>query len=120
MLNYLGYSYALRGIHLAEAEAMIEQALTVDPNEGAIIDSLGYVLLREGKIQRAMREQIRAVRLAPTDPEVNAHLADIFAAAGDKLAAQHQWERALSLHPKPQEKARIEARLKHMAPAAGS
>ncbi|MDD2878524.1 MAG: hypothetical protein PHT60_15695 [Acidiphilium sp.] len=112
VLNYLGYSYALRGEHLAQARSMIEQALQVDPNEGAIIDSLGYVLLRQGKIAHAMRVQIRAVQAAPDDAEVNAHLADIFAAAGDHLAARNQWARALALHPDKPEAAKIEAELK--------
>ncbi len=115
VLNYLAYSWALRGEHLAEAERMLRQALTVDPNEGAIVDSLGYVLLREGKIAEAMKTQIHAVHLAPDDAEVNAHLADIFAAAGHRLAAEHQWERALSLHPDATQRARIEARLKAAA-----
>ncbi|OYW06994.1 MAG: hypothetical protein B7Z59_12535, partial [Acidiphilium sp. 37-67-22] len=89
--------------------------LAVDPHEGAIIDSLGYVLLREGKLAEAMTTQIHAVHLAPDDAEVNAHLADIYAAAGHKLAAEHQWERALSLHPDPKLRATIEARLKAVA-----
>ncbi|MGC9271538.1 tetratricopeptide repeat protein [Acidiphilium sp.] len=118
VLNYLGYSDALRGVDLAQAQTMIEEALQVDPNEGAIIDSLGYVLLREGKIAQAMRTQIRAVQEAPDDAEVNAHLADIFEAAGDHLAARNQWVRALALHPDAAEAARIEAHLKH--DAAGS
>lgn len=112
VLNYLGYSYALRGEHLIRAQNMIEQALQVDPNEGAIIDSLGYVLLRRGKIAHAMRVQIRAVHKAPDDAEVNAHLATIFAAAGDHLAARNQWARALALHPGKTEAAKIEAELK--------
>lgn len=120
VLNYLGYSYALRGIHLAHAQKMIEQALQVDPNEGAIIDSLGYTLLRRGKIAHAMRVQIRAVQRAPDDAEVNAHLADIFYAAGDRLAARNQWARALALHPDPAEKAKIEAALKRHGIEAGS
>jgi tetratricopeptide (TPR) repeat protein len=111
VLNYLGYSYALRGTHLAEAQNMIEQALQIDPNEGAIIDSLGYVLLKRGKLPEAMRAQIRAVQAAPNDPEVNAHLADIFAAAGDRLAARNQWARALSLHPDAAEAVKIRASL---------
>jgi tetratricopeptide (TPR) repeat protein len=115
VLNYLGYSEALRGTNLAQAQTMIEEALQVDPNEGAIIDSLGYVLLRRGKIAEAIKVQIRAVHAAPTDAEVNAHLADIFAAAGNHLAARNQWERALALHPDKTEAAKIEAHLKHDA-----
>ena len=115
VLNYLAYSWALRGERLAEAERMLRQALAVDPREGAIIDSLGYVLLREGKLAEATTTQIHAVHLAPDDPEVNAHLADIYAAAGHRLAAEHQWERALSLHPDAKLRARIEARLKAAA-----
>lgn len=120
VLNYLAYSYALHGEHLAAAQHMLQQALAVDPNEGAIIDSLGYVLMREGKIRQALRIQIEAVHRMPEDPLVNAHLADIFAAAGDHLAARNQWARALALHPDAKEKARIEARLKHADDAIGS
>ncbi|MHB1302893.1 MAG: tetratricopeptide repeat protein [Acidiphilium sp.] len=120
VLNYLGYSEALRGKNLPAAQKMIEQALAVDPNEGAIIDSLGYTLLREGKIGHAMRVQIRAVHLAPDDAEVNAHLADIFYASGNRLAARNQWARALALHPDAKEKARILARLKRAGMTEGS
>ena len=112
VLNYLGYSYALRGIHLKRAQQMVEQALQVDPDEGAIIDSLGYVLYRRGKIHDAVKTQIRAVENAPDDPEVNAHLAQMFDAAGDHLAARYQYARALALHPDPKLRATIEAALK--------
>lgn len=113
VLNYLGYSYAIRGIHLKRAQRMIEQALQIVPDDGGIIDSLGYILLREGKISQALRAQIRAVQLSPDDPEVNAHLGDIFFAAGDRLAARYQWGRALALKPDAKLRAHLEASLKH-------
>lgn len=112
ILNYLGYSYALRGVHLQRAQQMIEQALQVDPNDGAIIDSLGYVLYRRGKTQQALQTEIRAVENAPDDPEVNAHLARMFEAAGDHLAARYQYARTLGLNPAPKLRAKIEAALK--------
>jgi tetratricopeptide (TPR) repeat protein len=109
LLNYLGYSYAVHGVHLKRAQALVEQALQAAPDEGGIIDSLGYILLKRGRIAEAMRVQIRAVQLTPDEPEANAHLGDIFMAAGNRLAALHQWQRALSLKPDAKLRAQLEA-----------
>ena len=119
VLNYLGYSEARRGKHLVAAQKLIEQALQVDPNEGAIIDSLGYTLYRRGQIAKALQVQIGAVEHAPDDVEVNMHLAAIFDAAGQHLAARYQWARALGLHPNPAARAKIEAGLQRDRAAGG-
>jgi tetratricopeptide (TPR) repeat protein len=118
LLNYLGYSYAVRGVHLRRAQALIERALQAVPDDGAVIDSLGYILLKRGRIDEAMRVQISAVRLTPDEPEANAHLGDIFMAAGDRLAALHQWQRALALKPDAKLRAHLEAAIKadHVPP----
>ena len=119
VLNYLGYSQARRGTHLAAAQKLIERALQVDPNEEAIIDSLGYVLYRRGQIAKALKVQIDAVEHAPDNAEVNMHLAEIFDAAGQPLAAQHQWLRTLGLHPNARERAKIKIGLQRDQEAGG-
>ena len=73
VLNYLGYSWAVKKQNMAKARAMIEQALQVVPNDGAIVDSLGYVLLQQGQAQAAVRTLTQAVKLIPEDPTINAH-----------------------------------------------
>jgi Flp pilus assembly protein TadD len=118
VLNYIGYSWALRGENLPEAQNMLQEALGVDPDEGAIIDSLGYVNLRRGDTATALKLLTHAVHLDPDDAEVNAHLGDAFWAAGLHLQAGYQWQRALGLQPNPKLQAQIEDKLKQIQPPA--
>ena len=118
VLNYLGYTWALRGENLAKAHAMLQEAVGLDPNEGAIIDSLGFVNLKQGDTQAAVKLLTQAVEMDPDDAEVNAHLGDAFYAAGLKLQADYQWQRALSLKPDAKLQAEIEGKLKQVAPPA--
>jgi tetratricopeptide (TPR) repeat protein len=101
VLNYLGYSWAVKKQNIAQARTMIEQALKIVPDDGAIIDSLGYVQLQQGDARGAIITLARAVQLQPEDPTVNAHLGDAYAAAGERLQANFQWRRALQLDPEP-------------------
>jgi tetratricopeptide (TPR) repeat protein len=97
VLNYLGYSWAVKRQHISQARTMIEQALQAVPNDGAIVDSLGYVMLQQGQARQAVSTLMKAVNLEPDDPTINAHLGDAYAAAGDHLQAIFQWRRALQL-----------------------
>lgn len=111
LLNYIGYTWAEHGERLAEARRMIEEAVRAQPNDGAIEDSLGYVMLRQGDIADAVRTLERATELVPNDPTVNGHLGDAYAAAGRPLEAGYQWRRALTLDPEPAEAERLKAKL---------
>lgn len=111
VLNYLGYSWADAGVHLRQARQMIEKAVQQQPNDGAIIDSLGWVMLRGGDTKDAVKTLERAVELEPQDATINGHLGDAYWAAGRKLEATFQWRRALTLNPEPEDKAKLEARL---------
>ena len=90
---------------------MLTHAVSLAPNDGAVIDSLGFVLLTEGQTGKALSTMIRAVQLDPDDPEVNGHLGDAFWQAGAKLQADYQWQRALSLKPDPKLQAEISAKI---------
>jgi tetratricopeptide (TPR) repeat protein len=118
VLNYLAYSWALHGQNLPQAQQMLQQAVGVDPNDGAIIDSLGYVKLRRGDTAGALKLLTQAVQLDPDDAEVNAHLGDAFWAAGQHLQASYQWQRALGLNPDSKLQAEIETKLKQVQPPA--
>jgi Flp pilus assembly protein TadD len=117
VLNYLGYSWALRGEHLDQAEAMLERAVSLDPNDGAVLDSLGFVDLHLHRTSAAVAELTKAVELDPDDAEVNAHLGDAFWQAGQKLQANYQWQRALTLKPDAKLQAEVEAKLHNYVPA---
>jgi tetratricopeptide (TPR) repeat protein len=111
VLNYLGYSWADSGRHLAEARQMIDKAAQQRPNDGAIVDSLGWVLLRGGDTKGAVTTLERAVELEPQDSTINGHLGDAYWAVGRKLEATYQWRRALTLNPEPEDAAKLEAKL---------
>ncbi len=111
MLNYLGYSWADMGQNLAEARQMIDKAAQRRPNDGAVIDSLGWVMLRQGQTADAVKTLERAVELDPQDPSINGHLGDAYWSAGRKLEAVYQWRRALIFNPEPDDAAKLEAKL---------
>lgn len=120
VLNYLGYTWADKGEHLAEAQQMIQQAAASKPDDGAIVDSLGWVMLREGHVKKAVQLLERAVELEPEDATINGHLGDAYAADGRKLEADYQWRRALTLNPGPEDTAKLEAKLQAPQSAAAS
>ncbi|HEX2939686.1 MAG TPA: tetratricopeptide repeat protein [Rhodopila sp.] len=111
VLNYLGYSWADRGHHLDQARQMIERAAQIRPNDGAITDSLGWVMFRQGDYRDAVKTLEKAVELEPEDATINGHLGDAYWAVGRKIEAQYQWRRALTMHPAPEDAAKLEAKL---------
>jgi len=111
VMNYLGYSWADRGENLPEALKMLQKASTAKPNQGAIIDSLGWVHYRMGEYPKAVEYLEKAAELSPADIEVNDHLGDAYAKIGRTLEAEFQWRRVLTLRPDEKQKAAIEAKL---------
>ncbi|HJS87613.1 MAG TPA: tetratricopeptide repeat protein [Acetobacteraceae bacterium] len=111
VLNYLGYSWAERGVRLGEARRMLEKAVQLQPNDGAVVDSLGWAMLRQGDAEGAARLLERATELRPDDPTITGHLGDAYAAGGRRLEAEYQWRRALLLHPQDAEAARLRMKL---------
>ncbi|WP_170529979.1 tetratricopeptide repeat protein [Ruegeria arenilitoris] len=96
VLNYLGYSLVERQEKLEEALDMIERAVSIQPDSGYIVDSLGWVLFRLGRYDEAVEHMERAVELMAVDPVVNDHLGDVYWAVGRTREADFQWRRALS------------------------
>jgi len=94
-LNYLGYMNADRGVKLEESLNYIKQALTFEPNNGAYLDSLGWVYFKLGKYDQAEENLTKAESHMTTDPTVQEHLGDLYQKTGRlKLAAAH-WERSV-------------------------
>jgi tetratricopeptide (TPR) repeat protein len=118
VLNYLGYSWADMGHHLDQARQMIQRAAERRPNDGAITDSLGWVMFRQGDAKQAVTTLEHAVELEPEDSTINAHLGDAYWAAGRKIEAQYQWRRALTLNPTADDAAKLEAKLNTGRPGA--
>lgn len=113
VLNYLGYSWVDRGQNLAQARDMIERAVKLKPDDGYIVDSLGWALYREGDFQHAVTDLERAVELKPDDPVINDHLGDAYWRVGRLTEARFQWRRALSLKPEPDLQTELGLKLEH-------
>ena len=111
VLNYLGYSWVEQGSNLVEAERMIEKAVEQRPDDGYIVDSLGWVLYRFAEFDRAVEHLERAVELRPVDPVINDHFGDALWMVGRKIEARFQWKRALSFEPEDKDADRIRRKL---------
>jgi tetratricopeptide (TPR) repeat protein len=112
VLNYLGYSWVDQGSHLEEGMDMIRRAVEQRPDDGYIVDSLGWAYYRTGNYDEAVKNLERAVELKPEDPTINDHLGDAYWRVGRTLEAHFQWSHAKDLNPDPEELPKIEAKLK--------
>jgi len=99
VLNYLGYSWIEKGLHIKRAKAMIEKAVKLRPTDGYIVDSLGWVLYILKDYKEAVKKLQRAVALRPEDPIINSHLGDALWRFGRRLEAVFQWRHSIVLDP---------------------
>lgn len=112
IMNYLGYSWIDRGINLDEGLSLIESALRLAPNNGAITDSLGWAHYKLGNYDRAILYLERATELAPDISEILDHLGDAYWQVGRFKEAGYQWQRALKYAADEDEIALLEKKLK--------
>ncbi|MCX7627112.1 MAG: tetratricopeptide repeat protein [Methylophilaceae bacterium] len=96
--NALGYSLADRNERLDEALALIEKALSLNPNDYFILDSMGWVQYRRGHYKEAL-EYLRRAYAIQADPEIAAHLGEVLWVMGQREEALKTWEEALRQHP---------------------
>ena len=116
VLNYLGYSWVDQGVNLDEGMDMIHRAVEQRPDDGYIVNSLGWAYFRIGNYDEAVKNLERAVELKPDDPTINDHLGDAYWRVGRTLEARFQWSHAKDLNPDPEDLAKIEAKLKYGLP----
>jgi len=113
VLNYLGYSWIDKGENLKDALGMIQRAVALRPNDGYIVDSLGWAYFRLGDFPQATAFLERAIELLPEDPTINDHLGDAYWRTGRLAEARYQWRRALQFQPEADEVKGIQAKLDH-------
>jgi tetratricopeptide (TPR) repeat protein len=116
VLNYLGYSWIDQGVKLDDGMEMIKRAVQQRPDDGYIVDSLGWAYFRVGNYEEAVKQLERAIELKPEDPTINDHLGDAYWRIGRVLEARFQWAHARDLKPDPEELPKIEAKLKDGLP----
>jgi predicted Zn-dependent protease len=110
-LNYLGYMWAEGGENLDRAQDMLTRAVGQDPNNGAYVDSLGWVYFRQGKLDLAEKTLTDATQLLPRDATVHEHLADVVAKRGDAPRALQLYRAALDLDPESKDVAKLRSKI---------
>ena len=95
-LNYLGYMNADRGVQLEESLTFIKQAVTLEPTNGAYLDSLGWAYFKLGKYDLAEETLNKASLRMGSDPTVQDHLGDLYQKTGRLKQAAAHWERAVT------------------------
>jgi tetratricopeptide (TPR) repeat protein len=111
ILNYLGYSWVDQNKNLKQGMALIEKAVALKPDDGYIVDSLGWAHYKLGNFKEAVRFLERAVELRPEDPVLNDHLGDALWRVAREREARFQWEQSLTLKPEPEDATRTKRKL---------
>lgn len=104
LLNYLGYSWVLKERNLKAAQEILQKAVDIAPDEGAIRDSLGWAMVVNGQLEDGIRQLELAAETIPQDPELNYHLGVAYWKIGRHQEAINQWNVALTCKPTAEEK----------------
>jgi tetratricopeptide (TPR) repeat protein len=94
-LNYLGYMLGDRGVRLDDALAMVQKAVQEEPQNGAYLDSLGWVYFKMGQYALAEANLRKASDRMGSDPAVHDHLGELYEKTGRLKMAASQWEQSL-------------------------
>ncbi len=96
-LNYLGYSYADRGVNVEEAVLLTQRAVALKPHNGYYVDSLAWAFFKVGRIEEALEMMQRAVILVADDPVIYEHLGEIWLLREEREKARDAWIHSLQL-----------------------
>ncbi len=98
VMNYLAYTWfdLEKDEHYQEALSMLQRAVQLRDNSGAVTDSLGWAYYRLKEYDDALETLEQAIALAPQDPTINDHLGDVYWRVGRLLEARYQWSRVLA------------------------
>ncbi len=111
VMNYLAYSWVDRGVNVPEALAMLKRAVAMRPEDGFIVDSLGWAYFKLGQYDEAVKYLEQAILLEPGLAAINDHLGDAYWKVGRHNEARFQWQHALTMKPEKDEEPRIRRKL---------
>ena len=111
-LNYVGYTWADKKIHLDKAFIYIKRAAELKPDNGYIRDSLGWVYYRQGKLEEAIETLEQAIKLSPDDPAILDHLADVYLESGRTADALKTYRKSLELFKEEKDRSRVQEKLR--------
>jgi Flp pilus assembly protein TadD len=103
VLNYLGYSWVDQGLNLEDAFKMLRRAVELRPNDGYIVDSLGWAHFKLGQYAEAAETLEKAINLKPSDPVLNDHLGDAYWRVDRRIEAHFQWNHARDMGADPED-----------------
>jgi tetratricopeptide (TPR) repeat protein len=106
-LNYLGYTWADNNINLEKALEYVQKSILLKPDNGYILDSLGWIYFRMGKLDLAIKEILKALELEPEDPNIHEHLGDIYQEQGQQTKAIQAYKNAEEFFQKATDKTRL-------------
>jgi tetratricopeptide (TPR) repeat protein len=118
--NFLGYGWVNRGEKVKEGMDLIRKAVASRPDQGYMVDSLGWAHYRLGEYAAAVEQLERAAELSPSDSDIVDHLGDAYWRAGRHVEASFEWRRALELKPKPQRETALREKLDRGLPPVPS
>jgi tetratricopeptide (TPR) repeat protein len=108
-MNYLGYMFADLGEQLPRARALIEKAVSLEPRNGAYLDSFGWVLYKMNQPQLALPQMLKAVECTPEpDPTVFDHLAEVYLALHQTDKAIEAWKKSYAIDANEEAKQKLE------------
>ncbi len=111
-LNYLGYTWADKGVNLEKALEYTKKAVALQPDDGFIRDSLGWAYFKMGRYAEAVVELEAAAGMQPEDPTIHEHLGDAYRMAGDLEKAVEAYEKAVRLYSDDAKKAHALSEIK--------
>ncbi|PWU18118.1 MAG: hypothetical protein C5B49_07705 [Bdellovibrio sp.] len=94
-LNYLAFTYAEMATHLEDAERLAKRALEIEPKDGFILDTYGWVLFQSGRTQDSIRYLERALQTQPQESVIAEHLGDAYSRLQLTEKARAMYQRAL-------------------------
>jgi len=97
LLNFTAYLLALSGEKLDYAEELVKEALKKDKKNSAYIDTLGWILFKQGNVNEALEKLLHANQIGGDDPVTTEHLGDVFFKLGKNEKAKEMWEISLFL-----------------------
>jgi tetratricopeptide (TPR) repeat protein len=111
VLNYVGYMLADRGVRLDEAVRYVEQALEIEPANGAYLDSLGWAYFKLNDLEKAEKYLLQAVELVKNDPVMYDHLGDLYYRMGQLEKARDSWSKSVEAGTEREEADKVREKL---------
>jgi len=111
VINYLAYSWIEKGVNIEKSLEMLRKANRLRPNDGYIIDSLGWALFKLKNYKESKKYLELAIIYMASDPVINNHYADALWMNNKKLQARYYWNYVLKLQ-KTEEKLKKEIKQK--------